>query len=222
MKNVDKFAVAEVTLGSAVANSGTFDVPYPSGTSQNSFNAGLNGSNISMWVNNNDKYDSTKFSLSFGASVITVTNSTGASLPAGSVIRLNLDQVDGNDVAILAFPVELASITGTQDVVTDFRPGFDGTIEDVSFAVDKPVTTGSKLATLTPAIGGVSTTGGAVALTSAGATPMGKVIQGSAVTAANVFTRDSKLSIKATSVTAFAEGNGTLYVRCRRAVANAY
>lgn len=222
MKNVDKFAVAEVTLGSAVANSSTFDVPYPSGTTQNSFNAGLNGSNISMWVNNNDKYDSTKFSLSFGASVITVTNSTGASLPAGAVVRLNLDQVDGNDIELIEFPIELASITGAQDVVTDFRPGFDGTIEDVSFVVNKPVTTGSKLATLTAAIGGVSTTGGAVALTSAGATPMGKVIQGSALTAANTFTRDSKMSIKATSVTAFAEGSGTLMVRCRRTFPNAY
>lgn len=91
----------------------------------------------------------------------------------------------------------------------------------------QPVTTASRLATITPyidntGVGGAAanTAGGAVALTSAAATPLGKAIAGSEITANNRLYRESLVSFKATSVTAFAEGQGFLNVRIRRNPSN--
>lgn len=109
------------------------------------------------------------------------------------------------------FPVALADITDA-DVVTDFIPGFAGTIQKVQFIVGTPVTTASKATTLNVEIETTNVTGGVVALTSANATPLGKVIEGTAVTANNVFTDSEKISIEATSTTAFAEGTGTIVI----------
>lgn len=221
---VNRFGVVETILAAAVADNATFTVPYPTGKTQASYTQGLAGSAHRMIVNNNDAWNAADpgFSVSFGASEITITNLTGAALAAGDEILFSFEQVDGDNVTILAFPINLASITGTQDVVTGFRPGFAGTIEDVSFAVNIPVTTAAKLASLNVEIGTTNLTGGVVALTSANATPMGKVIQGSAITAANVITADDLISVEASGVTAFSEGSGTLYIRIRRAVGNFY
>lgn len=224
---VNRFATISTVLAAAVANAGTFTVAYPTGTTQATFTQGLAGSNSYMQVNGNDRYPAAAsgagtFAISYGASNITITNNLGFTLAAGTSIQFQFELVDGNDVEMLAFPINLASITGAGDVVTDFRPGYAGTIEDISFVVNAPVTTAAKLATLNVEIGTTDLTGGTVALTSALATPMGKVIPCAAITAGNVFTADSVISVEASAVTAFAEGSGTLYVRTRRAVANAY
>lgn len=222
-KNVNSFGVARTVLAAAVANSGTFTVGYPTGTTQGSFTGGLAGSAHIMVINDNDDYVApSQFSAAFGASNITVTNSTGQTLPAGADVAIQFDMVDGNQVAFLTFPIELASIVGTQDVVTDFQPGFDGTIEDIEFVVNKAVTTAAKLASLNVEIGTTDLTGGIVALTSAAATPMGKIIAASAITGNNVLTRTSKISVEASAVTAFAEGSGTLIIRCRKTPSSAY
>lgn len=221
MKNSNKFAVVSAILAAAVADDGTFDVAYPTGTTQADFNAGLAGSNGVMIVNGNDRYaeGASGFTASYGAGTITVTNTTGAALAAGSEITLQFDQVDGNDVVVLEFPIELASVANG-DVVTDYRPGFDGTIEDVSFVTNKPVTTAAKLATLNLEIGATNLTGGVVALTSATVTPQGKIIAGTAITGNNAFKRGDAISVEASAVTAFVEGSGTLMVRCRRSFPN--
>lgn len=215
----NKFARVSGVLASDVANSGTVTVSYPSGFSQTSFNAGLAGTGTGHYaiINGNDKWaaSASKMSVSFGASDITITNSSAVTWAAGSTYDFYFEQVDGNNVLTLAFPVNLASITTAMDVVTDFRPGVEGTIEDLSWVQNAPVTTASKLATLNVEIGTTDLTGGTVALTSAACTPMGKVIQGAAITGNNTLTRDSKISVEASSVTAFAEGSGTLFVRVR-------
>jgi len=221
MRNTELFAVVSTVLTADVANSGTFTVGYPTGYVQNNFTAGLNRSGSFMIVNGNDKYTGSQLSLAFGASLITVTNSTGVTLTAGSTVVLQAEVADGNDIVSIQFPVNLASVTGNIDVVTAFRPGVDGMIEDLSFTVTQPVTTAAKLATLAPTINAVAVTGGAVALTSANATPLGKVLQGSAITALNTISRSDTLSIKATGVTAFVEGQGVLTIRIRRTVPDA-
>lgn len=221
-KYVNQFAIVKTVLAAAVTNGNTFTVAYPAGTTQDTFSNGLAGAAHQMIVNDNDRWAANKFSLAFGASLITVTNSTGITLPAGAAITLQLDQQDGNNVVDLAFKINLATITGAQDVVTDFSPGVDGTIESVFFVVDQPVTTGSKLASLNVEIGTTDLTGGVVALTSAAATPMGKVIAGTAITGNNVLTQASKISIEASAVTAFVEGSGELHVRIRRTLSNMY
>lgn len=117
-------------------------------------------------------------------------------------------------VVVLPFYVPLAAITGAQDVVTAFPLTFAGTITAFDFVVARPVTTAAKLATLNIEIGETDLTGGAIALTSAAATPMGKVISSTAITAGNTFAAGDTLSIEASSVTAFSEGDGTLLVTC--------
>jgi hypothetical protein len=78
--------------------------------------------------------------------------------------------------------------------------------------VTDPATTGAKAATFTPAIGGSATTGGALALTSANCTPVGAGVNGSAITAANTFTATDEITVAASLVTAFVEGQGVIYL----------
>lgn len=214
----DRFAVATVVLATAVADSATFVVGYPAGTTQLSFNAGLAGTGTYMIVNDNDKWTAaaSKMSVVFGASDITVTNSTVTTLAAGSKVAVFLDRQDGNDIVLLQVPISLVAVTAAGDVMTDIRPGVAGTIEYWEFVVTEPVTTAAKLATLNLEIDTTNVTGGTIALTSAAATPLGKVIAGSTITAANTLVPESKLSIEAASVTAFAEGRGFVNIRIRK------
>lgn len=113
---------------------------------------------------------------------------------------------------VFSLPITLAGITGAGDVLTTFTPGFSGRIISLAFGVTTAVTTAAKAATLNMEIGTTDLTGGAVALTSANCTPLGAVVAGSAVTAANSFTATDTISVEAASVTAFAEGAGVLLV----------
>src|SRR4051794_31384258 len=91
-------------------------------------------------------------------------------------------------------------------IAARFTPGYAGVIRKISAFVIDPVTTAAKLATFTPAIGGVATTGGALALTSANCTPLGAKVDGSAITAFNVFGAADEITVAASAVTAFVEG----------------
>lgn len=87
-----QYANVETTLASAVANAGTFTVPYPTGFAQADF-TGINAAaEAVMIVNNNDEYKETasQIAVSYDASEVTVTNSTGTTLPAGSLILMGL------------------------------------------------------------------------------------------------------------------------------------
>lgn len=211
------FATAEIILASAVADDGTFTVGYPSGTSQLSFNAGLAGSGSYIILNDNDKVSvgNPGISLSFDASYVTVTNLTGAAIPAGTKVGVFLDRVDGNDVVFLNFHLKLAKLANG-DIITEFRPGIAGKVEDVSFVTTDPATTASKLSTLNLEIGTTDVTGGTVALTTAACNTLGKVVQGAAITGNNTLTQESKLSVEASSTTAFVEGEGDLIIRIRK------
>ena len=215
----NKFARVSTVLVSAVADAGTFTVAYPTGFVQADFTNGLgaSGGHYAI-VNGNDRWaqsDSKMAVTTFGASTITITNNSAVTWVAGSTVEIFIDIQDGNNVIDLVFPVELASITTAQDIVTDFVPGVDGYIEAISWVQNKVVTTASKLASINAEIGATNLTGGVVALTSATCTPMGAVIQGTAITANNRITKKDTLSLEASSVTAFAEGNGSIHVRIR-------
>lgn len=112
----------------------------------------------------------------------------------------------------ISFPVNLASITTTQDVVSNYIMPTGGIIRNVRWVQNVPVTTGSKLASLNLEIGTTNLTGGVLALTSALCTPMGAVIEDTTITAGNVFATGDNISIEASAVTAFSEGTGTVYV----------
>jgi len=121
----------------------------------------------------------------------------------------------------LAIPIDLASITTTQDVVTNYTLGYIGTIVSVDAIVNGPVTTGSKGATLNLEIGSTNLTGGVVTLTSSNCATMGAVIAGTAVASGNTFTAASTLSVEASSVTAFLEGSITLMIHITTTVGGA-
>lgn len=112
----------------------------------------------------------------------------------------------------LLVPINLAQITGAGDVLTDIVMPFAGKITAVDAYVKIVVTTASDLATLAIDIGATGVTGGAVALTSANCTPLGVKVAGTAVTALNTFAAGAVISVVATSVTAFAEGEVLLAI----------
>jgi len=210
--------VVQGILAAAVADDATFTVAYPSGTTQASFNTGLVGSDLYIIINGNDKWlaSASDMSVAFGASEITITNTSDVTWTAGSTFALNLDIEDGNDVVVLTVPLPPMATFTAADVVTEMRPGIAGVIENVEFVQTIAVTTASDAANLVLDIGDTELTGGLVTLTSAACTPKGKVINGSAITAGNTLTADSTLTVRAEDVTAFAEGEGYLNIRIRR------
>jgi hypothetical protein len=100
------------------------------------------------------------------------------------------------------------------DIVTNILPGFPGNITKTYFVVGgDPVTTAAKLATLHVEINALAIVGGVLSLTSANCTPMGAVVEGTAVTGSNSFDSDDTISVVAASVTAFVEGDGSIHVQ---------
>lgn len=112
---------------------------------------------------------------------------------------------------IFSIPIKLAKVANG-DVLTNFIPGFAGAIKKVAFAVTDPVVTAGKATILNIEINTVDMTGGAVSLTSALCTPLGAVVNGTAVTAGNNFTATDSISIEASGTTAFTEGEGVLMI----------
>jgi hypothetical protein len=112
--------------------------------------------------------------------------------------------------SVVAFKLTLASVA--DGIVARMTPGFAGRIKKAFFVTDAPVTTGSKLSTLTPKIAGTATTGGVVALTSLNCTPQGAEVDGTAITALNLFGATDEITLVASSTTTFVEGSGTLFL----------
>jgi len=99
-------------------------------------------------------------------------------------------------------------------VITEFIPGFAGKIEKMFWVQQLAVTTGGKDATLNLEIETTNVTNGVLSLTSAACTPLGKVVEATAITGANVFTAAEKISVEAAVSSAFSEGAGTLHIVC--------
>jgi len=208
--------VVEATLASAVADDATFTTGYPTGTTTESFsNGNYKAGSGKVIINDLDSWADADPGIevtTFGASTITFTNRTGATLAAGSKVRVGLLTWQGPPRDIIV-PFASMVTLANGDLVTDLVPGIAGYITHVEWVQGKAVTTASKLATINVEIGTTDLTGGVVSLTSALCTPLGKVIAGTRVTAANRIERNSKVSVEATSVTAFAEGDGYLRIK---------
>jgi hypothetical protein len=128
-------------------------------------------------------------------------------------------QVGGaHSTEVVTLHIDLA-LVANGDVVTDWTPNFAGEITAVSFVVTEPVTTAAKAATLNLEINNVNVTGGVIAITSANATPLGKVLNGTAITAGNTFAAGQTVTVEASAVTAFVEGEGDLLITVRVAAA---
>jgi len=144
--------------------------------------------------------------------VIALALESGSTDEIRSVALVTKTSTGTNTKSVLSFPVTLANITGTMDVVTNYIAGFAGSITKFSFIVTTPVTTASKAATLNLEIGTTNLTGGVLSLTSANCTPLGAVVDATAITANNTFTSTDSISVEASSVTAFTEGAGVLEI----------
>jgi hypothetical protein len=105
------YGVSTTTLNRAVAASGTFDMPYPIGLGS----ADLGGGGT-FWLNDNDRITLTP---AFGASAITITNSSGATLAAGSRIRGQFGTLPGG---VAAEPAEFSAVA--------YGARFDGATND--------------------------------------------------------------------------------------------
>ena len=111
--------------------------------------------------------------------------------------------------SVLAIPIKLAKLANG-DVLTKFAPGFPGSIVKAAFAVTDPVVTASKAASLNLEVNDQDLVGGVISLTSANCATLGKVIEGSAISGNNAFSATDTISVEASNVTAFAEGEGVL------------
>lgn len=201
--------VLGTVLAAAVADDGTFAVAYPTGTTQKTFTGGFAGSGHYVVLNNNDKwsYADPGINVSFDASEITITNRSGESWAAGTKVDIYLDVTENRRQVVTLAIGPLAGITAA-DLITDMRLGLDGYLVYAEFVTTVAVTTASKAATLNFEIGSTDVTGMTLALTSATVTPKGKVLAFGLPTANNRITKESLLSLEASAVTAFAEGEG--------------
>jgi len=119
----------------------------------------------------------------------------------------------GVGVETIAIPVPALATLADGDILTTYTPGYKFKILSISFAVHTAVTTAAKASSLNVEIGTTNTTGGVVALTSANCTPIGAVVAGSAITAANTGSAAATISIEAASTTTFIEGGGYILLK---------
>lgn len=142
-----------------------------------------------------------------------------ASMP--NVFTISSGGTDSDGIAstvgiyVLPIPIALAEITGAGDVLTTYTPGHAFEIIGVDARVTEVVTTVGKAVDINLEINTTDLTGGVVQLTSAGCTPLGAAIAGSAVTGNNTGTAAQSISIEAANVTAFAEGSVVLLIKIR-------
>lgn len=120
--------VINATLAADVATNGTFTVPYPTGTTGGAFSGGYNHKLIAAGKERSSPAD---FTLAFGASVITVTYKGVTTLPAGSVVRLQLDSVG---LKPYADPAILTSkrTQGLNDLILNLGSPIAGAANNVS------------------------------------------------------------------------------------------
>lgn len=222
-KFVDLFSNVLTFLPADVLTANTFTIPYPTGTTQQDFDTGL-GLTTGGYaiINDSDKWlgSAGKVSFAFGASLITVTNSSGQTWAANSKVQLQIDRQDGNSCEMIQLPMNLAAIANGALLNPGLRLGIAGTIEYVEAYVQTPATTAAKLATLNPTIDGVDVVGGLLALTSANMTPAGVTVPCTLITGTNLLLPKSKLGFKAAGVTAFVEGVIVLNIRIRPSLSN--
>ena len=107
-------AIQTARLTAAVADAATVVVPYPAGFNQ----AALIGSTGGfLTVNNNDTYiqrdSGVRVSFVFGASDITITNTTGVTWPIGSdiIVSFGRSAIEGRYVPSVQFGPPIVALT---------------------------------------------------------------------------------------------------------------
>jgi hypothetical protein len=143
--------------------------------------------------------------------VLAVAAESGTTNEIRTVYLVTRTATGMNTKAILSIPLTLSALANG-DYMTNYTPGFAGSITKISFAVTTAVTTAAKAATINMEINATNLTGGVLSLTSANCTPLGAVVDATAITAANTFTATDTISIEISGVTTFIEGAGNLLI----------
>jgi len=100
-----------------------------------------------------------------------------------------------------------------KDLVTAYTPGFAGKIAKISVLVTTVASTADKTASLSAKIGAVAVTGGVVSMTTAACATLGAVVDGTAISALNIFDDNDTISIVAADTAVpFIEGEGVLVI----------
>lgn len=136
-----------------------------------------------------------------GSTQTAITDSSGGTASAASGVSANAQK---STVIIPLGSLSLLANSSTWKIALPYA--FQVTA--ANFRTGNPVSTGSKLASLSTSINGVLVTGGTIQVTSAAATPTGALISGAAITGANTGTAGQTLEVQVSGVTAFAEGSG--------------
>ncbi len=140
-----------------------------------------------------------------GAALVGIAD--GGTLYTGTTVETALQEVMKMAQAKVpqCTPVVLNTAV-TNAVVMRWLPKYAGTIAALEGQVIVPVTTSLKLATFSPLISAVAVTGGVLAVTSTSLVTLGARVSGTAVTGSNAFTAGQEITVVASSVTTFAEG----------------
>lgn len=99
----------QILLSAPVANAGTFTLPYPTGETSAS---GWDSVGHILSDDHGNVY-TTGFSVSFGASVITITNDSLGTIAAGRAFRLQAQILSSTRQTIALLTAAIANATGT-------------------------------------------------------------------------------------------------------------
>ena len=105
---VSAIANSEYVLNAPLAAAATFTVPYPAGFVQADL-TGSTGGQLALESGETFTQADSQIGLTFGASNITVTNSTGGTLPAGKVL-LSFGTVDIDGSYNLTTPYQVQAL----------------------------------------------------------------------------------------------------------------
>lgn len=237
MAQFDPFDTIQATLSADLATNGTVAFTYPTKSPARAAASYASASGAKLQAGQGFEgvfaQGASNFSLSYGATTVTLTYLGSTTIPAGTVLRLQCplatyaDITDSSTGAIvaaiaagvgdftLAIPADLTSFTtGALDLLTTYTPGFKFKLLDIQYVVNKVGTGAGASQTFQPKITGVATTGGAVVPTLANAATMGAKVAGSAITALNTGSATDTISIScAAGGTVFTAGSGYFLVK---------
>lgn len=238
----------EFTLATAVTSpAGTVAFAYPTGYVQADFTGDFANTVAYMIVNGNDRYEEAddEFDISYGASTVTITNKTGATLPVGTTIQVGLsyageegafitaaalasltDSTTGTasdtlaatvGVNTIAIPVQLAAMTtSAADLMSAYTPGYAFELLSVEFITTTLGTGAGASQVLNLEIGTTNVTGGALTLLLADTDTLGKKKAATAITAANTGSASDTISLEvAAGGTVFTAGAGFILLKLR-------
>jgi hypothetical protein len=117
----------QTALSAAVADGATFTVGYPAGFVQADFTGGNASATGEVIINNNDiwREEDSKASFSYDASVVTITNDSDVTWPAGASVIVGLSHAGSSGTG----PTTGAAVANLAGTLTGT---VDGTIADVA------------------------------------------------------------------------------------------